>query len=184
MINLYLVRPLTGTDYVVSRWAAFLTVMIGGRVAAADHPASSVSAMGDPTPIDYLRDALARHPAIPRWPASRWRRTPRRWRCSPRRSRRGAPTRRCSSSGCSSSRRRSPSASPQEIGGTAGQWISMFNLTNIPVHVNDMIFGERARSPRTRPRARSPPGSASPGTSPGPSSPARVLWSRYRRLTP
>ena len=29
-----------------------------------------------------------------------------------------------------------------EIGGTAGQWISMFNLSNIPVHVNDVIFGE------------------------------------------
>ena len=26
--------------------------------------------------------------------------------------------------------------------GTAGQWISMFTLTNIPVHVNDVIFGE------------------------------------------
>ena len=30
----------------------------------------------------------------------------------------------------------------QQIGGTAGQWVSMFNLTNIPVHVNDMIFGD------------------------------------------
>src|SRR4029453_2043064 len=30
----------------------------------------------------------------------------------------------------------------QEIGGAAGRWISMFNLTNIPVHVNDLIFGE------------------------------------------
>src|SRR6185295_15880525 len=29
-----------------------------------------------------------------------------------------------------------------EIGGTAGQWISMFNLSNIPVHVNDIIFGK------------------------------------------
>ena len=27
VINLYLVRPLTGTDYVVSRWAAFLVIM-------------------------------------------------------------------------------------------------------------------------------------------------------------
>ena len=27
VINLYLVRPMTGTDYIVSRWAAFLTVM-------------------------------------------------------------------------------------------------------------------------------------------------------------
>lgn len=28
VINLYLVRPLSGTDYVVARWAAFLTVMV------------------------------------------------------------------------------------------------------------------------------------------------------------
>ena len=32
----------------------------------------------------------------------------------------------------------------REIGGAAGQWISMFNLTSIPVHVNDLIFGERS----------------------------------------
>ena len=30
----------------------------------------------------------------------------------------------------------------QEVEGSGGQWISMFNLTNIPVHVNDVIFGE------------------------------------------
>src|SRR3954469_11690411 len=27
VINLYLVRPLTGTDYIAARWAAFMTVM-------------------------------------------------------------------------------------------------------------------------------------------------------------
>ena len=71
-----------------------------------------------------------------------------------------------------------------EIGGTAGQWISMFNLTNIPVHVNDLIFGE-----------------VSDITGAAPASelatwilvswyflwvlvPGGVLWARYRRLTP
>jgi hypothetical protein len=28
----------------------------------------------------------------------------------------------------------------EEVAGRAGQWISMFSLTNIPVHVNDLIF--------------------------------------------
>ena len=28
VINLYLVRPLTGSDYIIARWAAFLTVML------------------------------------------------------------------------------------------------------------------------------------------------------------
>ena len=71
-----------------------------------------------------------------------------------------------------------------EIGGTAGQWISMFNLSNIPVHVNDVIFGE-----------------VSVVTGPAPAAqlsawilvgwfllwtlvPGSILWIRYRRLTP
>jgi hypothetical protein len=29
-----------------------------------------------------------------------------------------------------------------QIDGSVGQWISMFNLTNIPVHVNDVIFND------------------------------------------
>ena len=28
-----------------------------------------------------------------------------------------------------------------ELDGPVGQWIAMFNLTNIPLHVNDAIFG-------------------------------------------
>jgi hypothetical protein len=71
-----------------------------------------------------------------------------------------------------------------EIGGTVGQWISMFNLSNLPVHVNDIIFGE-----------------VSEITGEAPASqfrswvlvvwyflwillPGGVLWARYRRLTP
>ena len=61
----------------------------------------------------------------------------------------------------------------------------MFNLTNIPVHVNDVIFGELSEITEDAP-ARDAAGRrcASAGTSPGPSCPARVLWWRYRRLTP
>ena len=54
VINLYLVRPLTGSDYVVSRWAAFLAVMM----AAAWLPQVILFiglSMGDPAPVEYLR---------------------------------------------------------------------------------------------------------------------------------
>jgi hypothetical protein len=71
-----------------------------------------------------------------------------------------------------------------EIGGLAGQWISMFNLSNIPVHVNDIIFNDVSEVTEEAPAREL--GKAIliawyflwtivPGT---------VLWSRYRRLAP
>ena len=68
---------------------------------------------------------------------------------------------------------------------TGRQWISMFNLTNIPVHVNDVIFGEVERDHEGRARAASC-GSAIRVTwyFAWTLVPAGVLWSRYRRLTP
>jgi hypothetical protein len=71
-----------------------------------------------------------------------------------------------------------------ELGGTVGQWLSMFTLTNIPVHVNDIIFGEVSDLTEEAPARQL--GSAllvgwyllwTVG-------PAALLWSRYRRLTP
>ena len=71
-----------------------------------------------------------------------------------------------------------------EIGGTVGAWISMFNLTNIPVHLNDLIFGEVSEVTQGAPA----------GTLPGAVRvawylawtvlPATLLWARYRRMTP
>jgi ABC-2 type transport system permease protein len=54
-ITLYLVRPLTGSDYIAARWAAFLLVML----AAAWLPQIILLvglAMGDPAPTVYLRN--------------------------------------------------------------------------------------------------------------------------------
>jgi hypothetical protein len=33
----------------------------------------------------------------------------------------------------------------EEMPGRAGQWMSMFTLTNIPLHVNDLIFGRSVK---------------------------------------
>jgi len=71
-----------------------------------------------------------------------------------------------------------------EMGGKAGQWVSMFNLTNIPVHVNDVIFGDVSGVT-----------SEAPARALGPTIlvswyfvwtvlPATLLWWRYRRLAP
>src|SRR5215207_8223991 len=138
VINLYLVRPLTGSDYVISRWSAFLTVM----VAAAWLPQIILFlglAGGDPTPGLYLQKHWL---DVPRFLAA------------------GAAmavyaTTLALLTASFTTRRAYASVflvglfvitTPftvglsEEIGGRAGQWISMFNLSNIPVHVNDLIF--------------------------------------------
>ena len=72
----------------------------------------------------------------------------------------------------------------QELEGSVGAWISMFNLTNIPLHVNDIIFGEASELTED-----------TPAKALGNSMlvlwyflwtllPAGVLWQRYRRLAP
>ena len=182
VINLYLVRPLTGSDYIVSRWAAFMTVM----VAAAWLPQFILFlglCGGDPKPLDYL----VKH-----------------WLDIPRFLLAGlvmaAYTTTLAMLTASFTSRRAYASvflvglfvitTPftiglaEEVAGKAGQWISMFNLTNIPVHVNDLIFGELSDVTAEAP-ARLLSGwvrvgwflawTIVPGT---------VLWARYRRLAP
>ena len=71
-----------------------------------------------------------------------------------------------------------------EIGGTAGQWISMFNLSNIPVHVNDVIFGEPSVVTRSAPASELPAWVLVGWFFLWTLGPAGILWLRYRRLTP
>ncbi|MFN2316054.1 MAG: ABC transporter permease [Gemmatimonadales bacterium] len=182
VINLYLVRPLTGTDYVAARWLAFFSVML----ASAWLPQIILLAglaMGDPDPAAYL----AAH-----------------WLDIPRFLLAGVvmaafittlalltasfTTRRAYASvflvGLFVILTPFTAGLSQEIGGLAGQWISMFNLTNIPVHVNDVIFADVSELTEDAP-ARGFPAAALVGwyflwTL----VPAAILWARYRRLTP
>lgn len=182
VINLYLVRPLTGSDYVISRWAAFLVVM----TAAAWLPQIILFlglSMGDPKPLEYL---TLHWLDIPRFLAA------------------GLAMAAYAATlallvASFTSRRAYASVflvglfmitAPFTIGlameteGALGQWISMFNLTNIPVHVNDVIFGEVSEITSEAP-ARLLPASVRVGwyflwtVVPG-----LFLLSRYRRLTP
>ena len=139
-INLYLVRPLTGSDYIAARWFAFFTVMLA--VAYVPQFVLLIGyTLGNPEPTGYFRDNWL---DIPKFLAA------------------GIPlaayvttlalltaaltTRRAYASvflvGLFAITTPFTTGLAIEIGGTAGQWISMFNLSNIPVHVNDVIFGD------------------------------------------
>ena len=182
VINLYLVRPLTGSDYVASRWAAFFSVV----TAAAWLPQVILwlgLSMGDPAPVEYIE----RH-----------------WLDVPRFLAAGlvmaAYTTTLALLTASFTTRRAyasvflvglfvittpfTAGLAQEIGGTAGQWISMFNLTNIPVHVNDVIFGEVSELTEDAPARELPAWVRVSWYAAWTLVPAAVLWWRYRRLSP
>ena len=182
VINLYLVRPLTGTDYVFSRWTAFFAVM----VAACWLPQIILLfglAMGDPTPIQYLRENWL---DIPRFLAA------------------GIvmaayvttlallvasfTTRRAYASvflvGLFIITTPFTTGLASEIGGTLGRWISMFNLTNIPVHVNDVIFGQVSDITEHAPAGELPKWLLVTWCALWTLGPGALLWSRYRKLTP
>jgi ABC-2 type transport system permease protein len=181
VIDLYLVRPLTGTDYIAARWGAFMAVMLG----AAWLPQVILFlglAAGDPTPIAYLR----KH-----------------WLDVPRFLLAGAAMAAYATTlamlTASFTVRRAYAAvflvglfaitTPftaglaEEIGGTLGQWISLFGLTNIPVHVNDVIFGEFSEITEEAPARLFPALAKVAWYFAWTAIPGAVLWSRYRRMT-
>ncbi len=182
VINLYLVRPLTGTDYVASRWAAFLTVTVVAAWLPQIILFLGLSA-GDPLPVQYLQKHWL---DVPRFLAA------------------GAAmalyaTTLAMLTASFTTRRAYASVflvglfvitTPftvglaSQMGGKAGQWVSMLNLTNIPVHVNDVIFGDVSGVT-----------SEAPARALGSAIlvgwyvvwtvlPATLLWWRYRRLAP
>jgi ABC-2 type transport system permease protein len=182
VMNLYLVRPLTGTDYIISRWAAFMTVM----TIAAWLPQIILLlglAGGDPAPMDYLKKNWL---DIPRFltaglAMSAYATTLAMLTAS-------FTTRRAYASvflvGLFVITTPFTIGLASEIEGTAGQWISMFNLTNIPVHVNDIIFGELSDLTEEAPARLLPEWVRGTWFFAWTAIPAFVLWARYRRLKP
>ena len=181
-INLYLVRPITGTDYIWSRWSAFMFITL----IASWLPQVILFlglAMGDSVPLDYLK---ANWMDVPRFLVA------------------GLVMAAYATSlamlTASFTNRRAYASvflvglflisTPftvglaQEIEGKGGQWISMFSLLNIPLHVNDVIFGEPGEITEDAP-------ARAFGSTVLVSwyflwtlVPASWLWWRYRRLTP
>ncbi len=182
VINLYLVRPLTGTDYIVSRWLAFLTVMIAAAVLPQAILFLGLSG-GDPKPMEYFTKHWA---DIPNFIAA------------------GVvmavyATTLALLAASFTSRRAYASVflvglfvitTPftvglaEEVAGRGGQWISMFNLTNIPVHVNDVIFNDVSEITKDAPARKLAEWIRVVWYFAWTIIPAGVLWSRYRKLTP
>ncbi len=182
VIHLYRVRPLSGTDYVAARWGAFLTVM----TLAAWLPQMILLlglAGGDAAPIAYLR---AHWLDIPRFLAAglvmaAFATTLALLTAS-------FTTRRAYASvflvGLFVISTPFTVGMAEEIGGKAGEWISMFNLTNIPAHVNDLIFGEVSDVTEDAPARNLPAWIRSAWYVAWVVVPGTVLWARYRRLAP
>jgi ABC-2 type transport system permease protein len=181
-LSLYLVRPLTGSDYLLGRWAALLTVM----TAAAWLPQLLLFLgllLDAPEPMAYLRVRWLDVPrfllaglAIAAYAATLAMLTA------------SFTTRRAYASvflvGLFVISTPFTVGLATEIEGPAGAWISMFNLTNIPVHVNDAIFGEASEVTEGAP-ARALGSRVLVGWYLAWTLlPAALLWGRYRRLTP
>jgi hypothetical protein len=72
----------------------------------------------------------------------------------------------------------------QEVDPSVGQWISMFNLSNIPVHINDLIFGAVSEITESAPARQQPRAVLVGWYFAWILIPGAILWWRYRRLTP
>jgi hypothetical protein len=180
VLSLYRVRPLSGTDYIASRWAACLAVL----TAAAWLPQVILFlglSMGDPAPTAYLG---AHWLDVPRFLAAGL--VMAAYAATLALLTASFTTRRAYASvflvGLFVITTPFTVGVADEMGGNLGRWISMLNLTNIPVHVNDVIFGEVSEVTEDAP-ARQLPAAVRVGwyfvctLVPG-----AVLWARYRRL--
>src|SRR5687768_4922231 len=180
VLNLYRVRPITGTDYIVSRWAAFLSVML-----IAVWLPQIVLFLGlsgsDPLPMDYVKKnwldvprfilagaAMAVYAATLAMLAASF------------------TTRRAYASvflvGLFVISAPFTVGLSQEIDAAAGQWVSMFTLTSIPVHVNDIIFGEVSEVTDMAPARKLGSVVLVGWYFAWTVIPGLVLWSRYRKL--
>lgn len=181
-INLYLVRPLSSTDYVAARWMAFFAVSV--FVAWLPQFVLMLGlVLGNPEPAVYLREnwfdaprivvsgvALAAYTTTLAMLVAAF------------------TTRRAYAAvflvGLFVISTPFTTALAVETEGAAGQWISMFNLSNIPVHVNDLIFGEPGWVTAAAPAAQLPDGILLGWYALWVLVPGAILLARYRRLTP
>lgn len=182
VISLYLVRPLTGSDYILSRWTAFFVVMLTATWLPQVILFLGLS-MGDAVPIQYLRNHWL---DVPRFLAA------------------GAAMAAYATTlallAASFTTRRAYASvflvglfvitAPftiglaQELDGLAGQWVSMFDLANIPVHVNDVIFNDVSEITEDAPARELGARVLVIWYFIWTLVPAAILWWRYRRLSP
>ena len=179
-INLYLVRPLSSTDYLVARWSAFLAVM----TVAAWVPQFILLlglAGGDPTPMTYLKEHWLDVPRflIAGFAMAMYVTTIAMLTAS-------FTTRRAYAAvflvGLAAITAPFTLGVSQEIDGNAGAWVSMFSLTNIPLHVSDIMFGDASELTEDAPAKRLGDLTLALWYAWWTTAMAVTLWWRYRRI--
>ena len=140
VISLYLVRPLTTTDYVVGRWLAFFSVTLV-LVFMPQLLLSIGLTLGAADPLDYLRDnwldiprfigagiALSLFTTTMPLAAAAY------------------TTRRAYAAvfviGLWFVALGTASALTEEIGGSGGKWYALIDIGSVPIFINDMIFNK------------------------------------------
>jgi ABC-2 type transport system permease protein len=182
VMSLYLVRPLTGSDYILSRWTAFLTIMLASSWIPQLILFLGLS-MGDPAPMTYIK--------------LHWMDVPRFLTAGLIV---GVYITTLALLAASFTTRRAYAAvflvglfvisTPftlglaQELDPPVGPWVSMFNLTNIPLHVADIIFDDTNGLTKDAPARQLGSTVIVMWYVLWTLLPAGMLWSRYRRLTP
>ena len=181
-INLYLVRPLTATGYVAARWTAFLTVMLVATLVPQTILFLGLCG-GDIDPMKYLQLNWL---DIPRFLAS------------------GLvmsvflttiamlvasfTTRRAYAAvfliGLAAITAPFTMGVSQDFSGNLGRWISMFTLSNIPLHVAAIIFGQANELTEEAPAHELASTILVSWYFAWTFVMAAVIWFRYRKLTP
>lgn len=180
-INLYLVRPITGTDYIAARCVAFLVVMtlalwlpqlilFIGLAGGATFPVAYIRANWLDVP-KFLLAGLAMSlyaTAVAMLAAS-------------------FTNRRAFASvflvGLFFISTPFTVGLSEELGGTLGGWIAMFNLAGIPVHVGDVIFGDISEFTKNSAAKIFTDASLVVWWALWVVVPGAILWWRYRRLS-
>jgi len=177
VINLYLVRPLTPTDYVIGRWLAFLFILlmfaylpqvvlfIGFTLGAEDSLLYLRNHWLDPPRFLAAGLALALFSATLPLAAAAF------------------TTRRAYASifviGLLFVTAATGNVLSEVIGGDVGEWLSLINIGFVPLHINNIIFGEMSSS--------GPAGDLPRIVLLGwylvlTVGPGLILWRRYRRM--
>lgn len=181
-INLYLVRPVTGSDYILSRWNAFFTVMMGAALLPQVILFLGLS-MGDPKPLDYLRNHWT---DIPKFLAAGIAMAA--YAVTFAMLVASFTTRRAYASvflvGLFAITTPFTMGVAQEVDVSVGKWISMFAITNIPLHVNDIIFQSTSEITEEAPARHLAEWIRLGWYVLWTAGPFALLWSRYRRMTP
>ena len=181
-ISLYLVRPITTTDYLLGRWGAMVTVMLFAAWLPQFILLLGLTA-GDLDPGAYFR---AHWLDIPRFLAAGFVMVV--YVTTLAMLTASFTTRRAYAAiflvGLVAISAPFTVGLATEIDGPVGQWISMFTLTNIPVHVNDSIFREVSEVTEDAPARELAEWVRVAWWFAWTGGAAALLWRRYRRLAP